>query len=81
MQIFGFKDDSYNYEKMNKVLHVRHKNCIKTIMCKPESVTFDHYKELMQLTAEERTHICILVMESRKRIELLHLTRVVSMLL
>lgn len=79
--IFGLKDDACDYNKINKVLQYPHKVYIKRMMCEPHNLTADDFKDLTQLLPEERAHIGILVMETKKRVELLYLTKVMSLFL
>jgi len=60
------------------VLQQPHKVYIKKMMCDPENVTANDFKNLTILSAEERCHISILVMETKKRVELIYLTKIMS---
>jgi hypothetical protein len=48
------------------------------MMCDPESVSVNDFKELTILSAEERCHMSILVLETKKRVELIYLTKIMS---
>jgi hypothetical protein len=47
-------------------------------MCEPQSLTYEDQKYLSQ-DPEERCHINLLVFETKKRVELIYLTKVMSM--
>lgn len=79
LYIFGLKDDACDYNKINKVLQHPHKVYIKRMMCEPHNLTWDDFKGLTKLMPEERAHIGLLVMETKKRVELLYLTKVMSL--
>ena len=76
----GILDSYFNYGKINTYLEKPHKSYIKKIMCDPSNVMVDDFAELNRLTAEERCHVCILVMETKKRVELIYLSRMLSQL-
>jgi len=78
MYIHGIRDDAFPYAIVNKVLHYVHKVFIKRIMCEPNNITNQDFIQLTKLTPEERCHVCILVMETKKRVELIYLTRAMS---
>ena len=78
MSIHGIVDKFFNYERMNEFLPREIKALSKKIMCDPLSVTLEDYQEATSLTPEERCHICIIVMETKRRVELLYLTKVLS---
>ncbi|MFO0116442.1 MAG: hypothetical protein ACK521_02080 [bacterium] len=66
----GVVNDCYNTAKVNKILHRDLKTWIKKIACHPnEAIASDVPRTL--LTAEEMCHICILIMETKRRLELL----------
>ncbi|CDW78780.1 sestrin-1 isoform 2 [Stylonychia lemnae] len=79
MLIHGIRDDQFNYTKINKTLLIHHKRFIKKIGCQPNQVTQSEYDELSTLlSTSEKCHICILIMETKKQIELLWLTKAVN---
>lgn len=49
-------------------------------MCCPQQITYNDFKELKQLLPEERAHISVIVMETKKRVELIYFTKVLSLL-
>lgn len=81
MGIHGIKDTYFNYCNINKIMHVHHKIFIKKLMCDPNNVEFGDFRNLTMLTPEERCHVCILVMETKKRVELLFFTKALSHLI
>ena len=58
------------------ISYTQHKVYIKKMMCDPESVSVNDFKELTILIAEERCHMSILVLETKKRVELIYLTKI-----
>lgn len=78
MNIHGIRDDCFPYNTVNKALHYLHKVFIKRIMCEPQNITEQDFRELTKLTPEERCHVCILVMETKKRVEMIYLIRAIS---
>ena len=86
MLIHGIRDDQFNYNKINKTLLINHKTFIKKIGCEPNTNKdrmgntnkdlYDNFSSM--LSTSEKCHICILIMETKKQIELLWLTKVVN---
>ena len=54
---------------------------IKKTMVDPNAITIKDFKELTKLLPEERAHISLLVMETKKRVQLIYLTKVMSLFL
>ena len=81
MGIHGVRDSYFNYCAINKVLHKQHKSFTKKIMCDPNNITHNDFRDLCMLMPEERCHICILVMETKKQVELLFFTKALSQLI
>jgi hypothetical protein len=78
MGIHGIRDDCVQYSKINRVLHFYHKVFIKKIMCEPQNVTHRDFEELTKLQPEERAHVSLIVMETKRRVELIYLTKIMS---
>lgn len=51
------------------------------MFCEPNNITINDFKELTKLLPEERAHISVIVMETKRRVELIYATRVLSLLL
>jgi hypothetical protein len=51
------------------------------MMCEPSNITKNDFKELTKLRLEDRAHISLLVMETKKRVELIYFTKIMSLLL
>jgi hypothetical protein len=49
------------------------------MMCDPYNTTRDDFKDLTKLKPEERAHIGLLVMETRRRVELIYVTKIMSL--
>mgnify|MGYP006950290479 CR=1 FL=1 len=49
------------------------------MMCDPKHICYDDFKDLSILTPEERAHISLLVMTTKKRVELIYLTKKMSL--
>ena len=81
MHIHGVMDTYYRQEKVNKVLQQEHKLYFKKIMCSPDLVVLEDFIKLTRLTPEEKCHICILIMETKIRVELIYLTKALGQLL
>ena len=60
------------------MLHHEHKVFIKKIMCEPQNVTQNDFAELDRLQPEERAHVSLIVMETKRRVELIYLTKIMS---
>jgi hypothetical protein len=43
-------------------------------------ITYNDFKELKQLLPEERAHISVIVMETKKRVEIIYFTKLLSLL-
>ena len=81
MHIHGIIDNYYDYCNINRYMHRAFKTLAKKIMCNPQSVCLEDFSELTTLTPEERCHLCIIVMEVKKRVELIYVTRTLSELI
>lgn len=78
-QIYGLRDDQFNYSQINKLIQIAQKIFIKKIGCSPQTTTIQDYMSLSTiLTPSEKCHICIIVMETKKMIELLYLSQAVN---
>lgn len=77
MLCLGVINDGFNTATINKILHRDFKSWIKKIACHPGSLT-EADVPASGLSAEERCHLCILVMETKRRAELVHFARAVS---
>ena len=75
MHIHGITDSYYRHEKVNEFIQREHKIYFKKIMCSPDMVTLEDYSRLTILTPEEKCHICILIMETKIRVELIYFTK------
>ena len=80
MHIHGLKDDTVSYQRINKIMTIEHKTYFRKIMIEPHNITVDDFSKLHDLNAENRAHIGIIVMETRKRVELLYVTRALDMI-
>lgn len=78
MGIFGIKDDAVMYSRINKVLQQPHKVYIKKMMCEPQTITLKETQDLTKLQPEELAHISIIVMETKRRVELIYFTKALS---
>ena len=82
MRIHGLIDKYFNYENINTYLHREYKAFAKKIMCDPRSVSYQDYAEISSvLSPEDRCHLCILVMEAKKRVELIYFSKILSQLI
>lgn len=64
---------------MNKLLKVPLKTFIKKVGVAPHTVTVSDYNEMStMLSASERCHVCIIIMETKKLIELTFLAKAVN---
>lgn len=75
--VYGVVNDCFDTSKVNKILHRDLKNWIKKIACSPNELTANDVPRTL-LTAEERCHICILIMETKRRVELLYFAQAMS---
>ena len=78
MSIHGIIDKYFNYNNINTFLHRSCKAYAKKIMCDPESVSIEDLDSYTILKPEEKAHICIIVMETKKRVELIYFTKMLS---
>eukprot|EP00347_Sterkiella_histriomuscorum_P009846 403339651 len=79
MQVYGIKDDQFQYENINKILIIPQKQYIRQIGCFPSKVTQKEYEDMSsRLTAAEKCHISIIVAETKKQVELIYLSRAVN---
>jgi hypothetical protein len=77
LTLYGVVNDCFNLHMINKILHRDLKTWIKKIACHPNELTANDVPRTL-LTAEERCHICILVMETKLRVELLYFGQAMS---
>eukprot|EP00806_Schmidingerella_arcuata_P008440 Macronucleus_8782.p2 GENE.Macronucleus_8782~~Macronucleus_8782.p2 ORF type:complete len:108 (+),score=24.38 Macronucleus_8782:1-324(+) len=80
MCIHGVVDQYFNYDRMNTYLHRDFKVVAKKMMTDPGSVTVEDF-DMTSLSPEERCHVAIIVMETKRRVELLFVTKTLSNLL
>jgi len=81
MGIHGIRDAYFDYSAVNKKIAQQHKAYAKKIMCDPKANSAADFAHIKMLTPEERAHICIIVMETKKRTELLFFTKALSQLI
>ena len=81
MNIHGIVDKYYNYSNVNRFVHRDVKTFTKKIMTDPKNVTSADFEEMPALTPEDRAHLCILVMDTKKRVELIFVTKMLSKLI
>ena len=51
---------------------------IKKMMCEPQNITLKETLDLTKLQPEEMAHISIIVMETKRRVELIYFTKALS---
>jgi hypothetical protein len=68
-KIHGLIDDTVDSKQLNIVIGKERKVFIKKVMCTPQVVV---ESDAESLSSEERAHIAVLVLECRKRIELMY---------
>uniref|UniRef100_A0A7S1THV5 Uncharacterized protein n=1 Tax=Compsopogon caeruleus TaxID=31354 RepID=A0A7S1THV5_9RHOD len=69
----GIEHDDYNYARINKLLQRPLKVLVKKVVCNPETISQGDFERMgLQLRTEERVHIILLAMESRKQCALLY---------
>ena len=78
--IHGLRDDSFLYAHVNRNLTVKQKVYIKKVGCATQTDTYEDYSEVspQYLTSGEKCHICVIVMETKREIELTYLSRAIS---
>lgn len=81
MNIHGLVDKYYNYTNVNLFLHKDLKTTLKKVMTEPQRVEIKDFEDMPAMYAEDKAHICILVMEAKKRTELIFATKVLSKLI
>jgi len=77
MSIHGLIDRYFNYDKINTYLDREFKACAKKIMTDPETLRMEDFG-MTSLSPEERCHVAIIVMETKKRVELIYVTKTLS---
>ena len=80
MYIHGIVDQYFNYDKTNVYLQRDFKAVAKKMMTDPGSVTIQNF-DMTSLSPEERCHVAIIIMETKRRVELIYLTKVLSELI
>ena len=76
MGIHGIHDDAYRYSRINEILYKQHKVYIKKMCCMPHEVTEQDYDDLPMLEPEDKAHLGLIVMETKRRIQLIYLTKI-----
>lgn len=77
LSVYGVLNDCWDTRLNNQILHRDLKSWIKKIACYPNELTASDVPRTL-LTAEERCHICILIMETKRRLELLYFAQAMS---
>ena len=81
MYIHGIVDQYFNYEQTNKYLQREFKGVIKKMITNPLTVEVKDFDMITSLSPEERSHVGVIVMETKRRIELIYVTRTLSNLI
>lgn len=77
--IHGLRDESFPYRHVNQMLTVAMKSFIKSQACKPQTITAEDYASMSGMFSEgEKLHVSVIVMETKKQIELTFLSKVVN---
>ena len=76
MMIMGLRDDSF--KTVNTYIHQYHKSVIKKMLCDPMKISRDDFNHFTTLRPEELVHIALLVMETKKRVELIYLSQIMT---
>jgi PA26 p53-induced protein (sestrin) len=78
-RIHGLSDEEFLYAHVNRLLNVPLKTFIKKAGTAPQTLTQQDYIEMSTLLSDsERCHVCLLVMETKKEIELTFLSKAVN---
>lgn len=78
-QIFGMREETFQFKQINEFIGKEQKVYIKNVMCYPEKISEEDYRAFMQmLNDSEKCHICILILETKKRIGLTYTARALS---
>ena len=81
-QIFGLREETFKFKQINEFIGKEQKAFIKNVMCYPEQIREDDYRSFMpSLNDSEKCHICILILETKKRIGLTYIARALSQFL
>jgi sestrin len=71
--LYGIVSDAYNYQKVNVLLNMNIKSFIKKVVCNPLCVTYRDFHQIGYiLRPEEKVHVALLALESRRRASLLY---------
>lgn len=66
-EIHGIRDLTFKYKKINDLFEKEQKVYIKKIMCSPDQVTEQDYKNFFSgLYDSEKCHVCILALETKR---------------
>ena len=81
MHIHGLHDTYFKQEKVNTYMDKVHKVYVKKAMCAPDLLTKVDFDGMQRLTPEQKCHMCLLVMETKIRVELIYVTKALGQLL
>ena len=70
-KLYGVVNDEYDYRNVNVFLAPKTKNFIKLTACRPGVVGYRDFLHSSGLSLEEKAHVALLTIESRKQAALL----------
>ena len=57
-----------------------HKVYVKKAMCAPDLMNKDDFLEMKRLSPDQKCHMCLLVLETKIRVELIYVTKALGQL-
>jgi secreted Zn-dependent insulinase-like peptidase len=78
-EIHGIRDETFKYKKINELFEIQSKVYIKKLMCKPQDVTIEDYRNFFNMLYDsEKCHVCILAMETKKQVSMIYVAKALS---
>jgi len=72
-RLYGLSKDDYDYSDIRNLLNSKFKMFLKKVCCTPESLTINDWRNVgFQLRSEEKCHVNLIAIESRKQSELIY---------
>ncbi|CAJ0649471.1 10898_t:CDS:2, partial [Entrophospora sp. SA101] len=72
-RLYGLSKDDYDYSDIRNLLNSKFKMFLKKVCCTPENLTINDWRNVgFQLRSEEKCHVNLIAIESRKQSELIY---------
>jgi hypothetical protein len=76
--IMGLRDDSFRTSRINETIKFYEKSFIKKMLCNPMQISRDDFNHFETMRPQDLVHTALLVMETKKRVELIYLSQIMT---